>query len=44
MGQISLGLLVVVALTLTAYFGFTAWRNSSDERAEITGTVLQRHK
>jgi hypothetical protein len=44
MSQISFALLIALGLALTGYFGLAAWRLSGDDRTEITGTVLPKHR
>jgi hypothetical protein len=44
MTQISYAVLIVLGLVFTAYFGVAAWRLSSDDHAEITGTIMPGHK
>jgi hypothetical protein len=43
MTQILSALLIVVALTLTGYFGLAAWRSSGEDQT-VTGTVLLRSR
>jgi len=40
MNQSIFVVLTVLGLTLAGYFGLAAWRVSSGDRAEITGTIL----
>ena len=40
MTQVSFVVLIAVGLALTGYFGVTAWRLSSENRTEVTGTVV----
>jgi hypothetical protein len=40
MSQVSFALLIVIGLTLTAYFGVAAWRLSDDRQIDITGHFL----
>jgi hypothetical protein len=44
MSRVSFALLIVLALTLTSYFGLAAWRASGEEQTETVGTVVQRTK
>jgi hypothetical protein len=39
MSRFAVGLLVLVCLMLTAYFGAAAWRASDDNQTEITGRI-----
>jgi hypothetical protein len=43
MYQASFVVLIALGLALTGYFGVSAWRLSSENRPEITGTVLPGH-
>ena len=44
MSQIFSAILVVVALTLTAYLGIAAWQSSGGDRSDITGTTTFPHE
>jgi hypothetical protein len=39
MVRFSFAVLIVMGLTLTSYFGVAAWRASSGDQPDITGTV-----
>ena len=39
MSRFTIGLIVAASLTLTAYFGATAWRASDDSHSDITGSI-----
>jgi hypothetical protein len=42
MSRLTIGLIVVGSLALTAYFGAAAWRASDDRQMDITGRIQAR--